>query len=511
VDPAELVVPVRAATAPFDDGGVRREAHGGLAFEGLEDSLVCMLRAVTDRFPDREALVELDGQRLSYRELWDAASRVAGGLAGQGVGRGDRVAIRLPNGVDWCLAFFGSLLAGAVPVPVNTRFREAEAQYVVDDCAAAFVVEPGTPLPDGAPLAVRDLGPDELAALFYTSGTTGFPKGAALSHRNVLSAVEAAQRAMQLPDTGVRTLVPVPLFHVMGALNQLLPTCRRGGTVVIMPTFEVRRWVESMQQERIDVVSAVPAIYRQALQLPEFAALDTTSVGWAVYGGAATPPDQVLRLRAAFPGARLFSGYGVTETSGGITGVPHGDAVERSDSVGMALPSVELAVRGPEAAEGRGELLVRAPQVMTGYWGDPEASAAVLVDGWLRTGDAVHVSPDGFVRIVDRLKDTVIRGGENVYCIEVENVLAGHADVAEVAVVAVPDERLGERVGAVVVALPGVALDPPALLRWAAPQLADFKLPEHVFVSPDPLPRNAAGKVEKARLRAQVQWGERLR
>ncbi|MCU1595077.1 MAG: putative fatty-acid--CoA ligase [Frankiales bacterium] len=486
------------APTPWDDSGILRTANGQ-AFEDLPPSLVSMLRSTVDRVPDREALVELGGDRLTYEQVWDRSARVAGGLRELGVSSGDRVAIRLPNGIDWCLAFFGSLLAGGVPVPVNTRFRTHEVEHVLTDSGSSYVVEPGIALPQGDPYVIDGLGPDDLAALFYTSGTTGFPKGAALSHRNVLSALEAAQRAMLLPDTGVRTLVPVPLFHVMGALNQLLPTVRVGGTTVIMAAFEVDRWVEAMAVERIDVVSAVPAIYWQALQLPAFSKTDTSGVGWAVYGGAATPPAQVLRLREAFPRARLFSGYGMTETSGGITGVPHEHAVERSDGVGLALPTVELALDGPE-------LLVRAPQVMTGYWNNPSATEEVLVDGWLRTGDAAVASADGFVRIVDRIKDTVIRGGENVYCIEVENVLLAHPSVLEVAVLAVPDEALGERVGAVVVG----EVDPLELVRWAAPQLAGFKVPEHVVLRTGPLPRNAAGKVEKAVLRGEVTWGPLL-
>jgi long-chain acyl-CoA synthetase len=492
------------ADPPWDNSGVERAGSGGLRFTGLERSLVQMLRRSTERCPDREALVELDGARLTYAQLWDAAAAVAGGLAASGVSRGDRVAIRLPNGVDWCLAFFGALLAGAIAVPVNTRFRDGEVQHVLDDSGARYVVEPGRPLPHGDPLVIQDLGHDDLAALFYTSGTTGAPKGAALSHGNVLSALEACQRAMLLPADGVRTLVPVPLFHVMGALNQLLPTCRVAGTTVILPGFDVETWVRTMAAESIDVVSAVPAIYWQALQLPEFATTDTTGIGWVVYGGAATPPEQVLRLREAFPAARLFSGYGLTETSGGITGVPHDDAVQRSDSVGVALPTVELALDGPE-------LLVRAPQVMTGYWRNADATAEVLGDGWLRTGDAAAADPDGFVRIVDRIKDTVIRGGENVYCIEVENVLAADPTVGEVAVIAVPDEQLGERVGAVVVAAAGAHVDPLELVRSAATQLAGFKVPDYVHVRSEPLPRNASGKVLKPLVRAEASWGDLLR
>jgi long-chain acyl-CoA synthetase len=321
--PGEIMIPVAASSSPFDDSGLRRGGNGRWEFVDLEDSVVAMLESVSRRFPDREALVELDGPRMTYEELWQRAQSIAGGLRATGLTRGGRVAIVLPNGIDWCLAFFGTLIAGGIAVPVNPKLREHEIDYVLEDCSAEYVVRAGDPLPEGPPLPTDDTRPDEIAALFYTSGTTGSSKGAALSHRNILSAVEAAQRSLQLPDSGVRTLVPVPLFHVMGASNQLLPTLRRGGTAVIMASFEVVRWVEAMTSERIDVVSAVPAIYWQALRLPEFAALDPASVGWVIFGGAATPPAQVAQLRDAFPSARLFSGYGLTETAGGITGVPH--------------------------------------------------------------------------------------------------------------------------------------------------------------------------------------------
>ncbi|MCW2529476.1 MAG: putative fatty-acid--CoA ligase [Pseudonocardiales bacterium] len=510
MQPGDVMVPITAADSPFDDSGLRRSVTGGWEFADLEDSIVVMLASVSRSFPDREALVELDGLRMTYRELWQKAGRVAGGLTGAGLTRGGRVAIVLPNGIDWCLAFFGTLLAGGIAVPVNPKLREHEVTYVLDDCSAEQVIRAGDVLPDGPPVQIDGIDPGDVAALFYTSGTTGSSKGAALSHRNILSAVEAALRSLQLPDSGVRTLVPVPLFHVMGALNQLLPTLRRGGTAVIMASFDVVRWVEAMTSERIDVVSAVPAIYWQALRLPEFAALDPASVGWVIFGGAATPPAQVAQLRDAFPAARLFSGYGLTETAGGITGIPHEAAVERSSTVGVAIPSVEFALLGPDAAAGLGELLVRAPQVMTGYWQRPEATAEVMGDGWLRTGDAVRVSLDGFVQIVDRLKDTIIRGGENVYCVEVESILAGYPAVGEIALIAVPDERLGERIGAVVVPTDAAAggFDTTRFIQWATPLLATYKLPEFVHVRSEPLPRNAAGKVEKTRLRAEINWPE---
>src|SRR3954470_18741800 len=490
----------------FDTSGIERGADGIARYADRPESLVAMLRATADRVPDREAVVELGGPRLTYRELWDGAARVAGGLKADGVGADDRVAIHLSNGANWVVAFWGTQLAGAVVVPVNTRFAENEVQYVLDDSGASYSFVEGEPLPDGEPFVYEDAGPDDLAAIFYTSGTTGFPKGAMLTHANFLSNNETARRVVGLPrDAELRTLVSVPLFHVTGCNSQLLVACELGGTTVIMPAFEVKTFLAAIAAERIDMLTTVPAIYWLAISQPEFADTDVSSVQWASYGGAPIAPDLVRRIMEAFPNARVGNGFGLTECSSIATFLPHEHAESRPETVGFAAPVVDLEISEPDE-EGAGELLIRGPNVCAGYWNKPEQTAETFVDGWLHTGDVARIDADGFVQIVDRKKDMINRGGENVYCVEVENALAAHPSVGEVAVVGVPDEMMGEKVGAVVVPMPGVEFDADALIAHAREELADFKVPQYLALRGEPLPRNPGGKVLKPQLRDGSEW-----
>jgi long-chain acyl-CoA synthetase len=489
----------------FDTSGIERGADGIARYIDRPASLVAMLRATVDRVPDSEAVVELSGPRLTYRELWDRAARVAGGLQANGIGADDRVAIRLGNGADWVLAFWGAQLLGAVVVPVNTRFAEAEVKYVLDDSGASYVFEHDTPLPDGDPFVAEGAQPDDLAANFYTSGTTGFPKGAMLTHANFLANCETGRRVIDLPrETDISTLVSVPLFHVTGCNSQLLIACELGGTTVIMPTFEVKAFLEAIAAERIDMLTTVPAIYWLAISQPEFADTDVSSVRWASYGGAPIAPDLVRRIMEAFPNARVGNGFGLTECSSIATFLPHEYAESRPETVGFAAPVVDLQVADPDE-EGAGELLIRGPNVCAGYWRKPEQTAETFVDGWLHTGDVAKIDDEGFVQIVDRKKDMINRGGENVYSVEVENALAACPGVGEVAVVGVPDTMMGEKVGAVIVPAPGSQFDVDVVIARAREQLADFKVPQFVSVRGEPLPRNPGGKVLKAQLR-EAQW-----
>ena len=502
----------RPRLEPFDMRGVERGADGVLRYTDRPASLVAMLRATVDRRPGDEAVVELDGPRVSYRELWDRSARVAGGLVESGVARGDRVAITLGNGLDWCLAFYGILMAGAVVVPVNTRFAPAEVDYVLTDSGAGFVFRPGEPLPDGEPVVVDDLAPADLAAIFYTSGTTGFPKGAMTSHENFLANTETCKRVMLFgDDQPVRNLVSVPLFHVTGCNSQLLITVEIGGTTVIMPTFDVHRFLQAVEEERIDVLVSVPAIYWLAMNQPEFPDTDVSTVRWVTYGGAPTPPDVVARIKEAFPAARVGNGFGLTETSSVATFLPHEHSGDHADSVGLAAPVVELDIAEPDPASGVGELLIRAQNVVSGYWNKPEATEATFVEHWLHTGDLADIDDDGFVRIVDRMKDMVNRGGENVYCVEVENAIAACPGVFEVAVMGVPDTMMGEKVGAIIVPHPATGVDVDEVLAMTATRIADFKVPQYVVVRTEPLPRNPGGKILKPQLRKEVDWGTPVR
>ncbi len=492
----------------FDEAGVERDAAGVKHYTGLPESVVAMLRASVDRDPDGEAVVEVDGPRLTFRQLWDGAARVAGGLREAGVGRGDRVAIRLGNGVDWVLGFLGTLLAGGVAVPVNTRLTDAEAQYVVDDSGARVVLVPGTPLPDGAPYAEESLARSDLAAIFYTSGTTGFPKGAMTSHENFLTNSETARRVVGLGrhDPSLRNLISVPLFHVTGCNSQLLPTLEGGAAAVVMPAFDVGRFLRVIPEERIAIVTSVPAVFWLALNQPAFADVDVRGVRFATYGGAPIAPELVTRIKEAFPSARVGNGFGLSETSSISTFLPHEYAGTHADSVGFPAPVVDLRLDGVDPETGVGELFIRGANVVQGYWNKPEATAQAFTDGWLHSGDLARIDDDGFTYVVDRAKDMINRGGENVYCVEVENALAAGPGVFEVAVVGVPDPVMGEKVGAVVVPLPGTELDVEAFMAHARAHLADFKVPQFVSVRSAVLPRNPGGKVLKPVLRAESEW-----
>ena len=321
---------------PFDYSGIVRDAAGVAQYTGRPDSLVAMLRTTVDASPEHEAIVELGGERVNYRELWDRSARVAGGLKALGINRGDRVAIRLGNGLDWCLAFFGAQLAGAIAVPVNTRFSEAEVEYVVTDSGSSFVFMPGEPLPDGEPFAAEGLQQPDVAAIFYTSGTTGFPKGAMTTHGNFLSNTESCRRVVKLPTDGsIRNLVSVPLFHVTGCNSQLLPTVENGDAIVIMRAFEVQAFLNAIRDERINLLTSVPAVYWLAINQANFAEFDTSAIGWLTYGGAPIAPELVARIMEAFPNARVGNGFGLTETSSVSTFLPHEYAHSRPESVGF--------------------------------------------------------------------------------------------------------------------------------------------------------------------------------
>ena len=503
-------MPRLAVPGPAPDAvGVLRTS-AGMRFTGIASGLVPGVSETVLRAPDAEAIVDLaTGTRLTYRQLWDAAARVAGGLAAAGVRPGQRVAVRLPNGAAWCTAMLGALLAGAVPVPVNPRLTRPELAFILDDARPAHLVDRPAALPDGPPLVRPADDPEATAALFYTSRTTGRPMGVMLWHRALLSAAEQCRRFLRLePTETTRSVIAAPLFHVLVFGLQWLPVLLSGGTVVITTRFETGPWLRAIRDERVDVLHGVPAMYWQALRHPDFTDLDVSRVRLVVYGAAPIPASQVAELLAAFPAARIAPGYGMTEAPA-VAGLDHAEVLTHADSVGVAATATELRLDGPDAVAGIGQLLVRGPQVMSGYWRRPEASVAALEGGWLHTGDVARVDGHGRVHLLDRIRDMIKRGGENVYSIEVERVLAGFPGVGEVAVIGVPDDTLGQRVAAAVVARPGAVLDAATLLAFARDQLAEFKIPQFVAIVAGPLPRNAVGMVDKARLRTATDWGPR--
>jgi long-chain acyl-CoA synthetase len=509
-----LPEPLPRGRNPFDESGVERDEDGVARYVGLPDSLVAMLEASVERDPAATAVLEVGGESLSYGELWERAARVAGALRRDGVHRGDRVAIRLANGIDWVLAFFGTQMLGGVVVPVNTRFTDEEVAYVVQDSGAKFTFEPGQTLIGAQAVEPERLSPDDLAAIFYTSGTTGFPKGAMTSHRNFMTNSENALRANPIDRSEgpeISTLVSVPLFHVTGCNSQLIPLLQLGGRVEILSgPLDFDGFFTAVGEHGVNQLVSVPAIYHAVLNNPRFAELDVSHVRWISYGGAPISESLVHAIKQAFPNARVGNGFGLTETSSLTSFLPDEEAEQHADSVGFAMPVVDLAVDEPDGETGVGELLVRGPNVVEGYWNKPEASAETFVEGWLHTGDLARVDADGLLYIVDRKKDMINRGGENVYSIEVENALAGAPGVGEAAVVAVPDEMMGEKVGAVIVPAGG-ELDVPAVIEYCREHLADFKVPQYLATRSEPLPRNPGGKLLKKQLREETEWGAPLR
>ncbi|OBA82683.1 acyl-CoA dehydrogenase [Mycobacterium sp. 1164966.3] len=500
---------------PFPVTGVSRDADGIPRYDVVPATLLDMLAEQVDHRPDDEAVVELGAGRLTYRQLWDRASRVAGGLRANDLKPGDRVAVRYPAGLDWVLAFWGTVMAGGIAVAVNTRSAQPEVDFVLSDAGAQVDLAADSPLPDGQPYMTENLTRTDIAALFYTSGTTGHPKGVPTTHEAFVTNTENAVRCLRQPrDIGeaLRTLISVPLFHVTGCNSQLLAAARLGGAAVIMPTLNLDELISTLSAERISLMVTVPAIYSLLLRHKDFAAADVSGVRWVGYGGAPIAPSLVRSVKDGFPYATVFNGYGMTETASLMTALPDEDAVEHADSVGYAVPSVDLGVIPLDDGSGElvGELVTRGANVTTGYWNRPEATSATIVDGWLHTGDVVRVDDAGRVHIVDRLKDIINRGGENVSSVEVEAVLLAAPNVADACVLAVPDEVMGEKVGAVLFGGTD-PIDVPAVIEHCRGQLADFKVPQYVTVVDGALPRNAGGKLLKGKLREQVQWGKPLR
>lgn len=518
------------------------------------------------------------------RTTFDSHYRIAAALAQTlrvrfGVDKGDRVAIVMRNLPEWAMAFWGTAAAGAISVPLNAWWTGPELHYGLHDSGSSVVFVdserfsrirphleelPGleavvvasedrgdppelpasTKIPiiafsellEGALASASepampdvDIDPEDDATIFYTSGTTGRPKGAVGTHRNIctnlMSLFFIASRAGLrgtggAPDPASKLqnsyLLSVPLFHATGCHAILVANTAAGGKLVMMHHFDPERALELIEREQVTTFGGVPAMVMQVLDSPEFERRDTSSVTSIAYGGAPAPPDLVRRIREHFPGGAPSNGYGLTETSSVTTMNSGDDYVRKPDSVGPPVPVCEVAVvpdgatcsepdaslpRGPEML---GELWVKGPNVVRGYWGKPEETAATFTSGWLHTGDIARIDEEGFVYIVDRAKDMVIRGGENVYSVEVEAALFEHPAVADCAVIGVPHPVLGEEVGAVVVLRPGTSVDAEALARHVRERMAAFNVPTHIWFRSEPLPRNPQGKVLKRQLRDEM-------
>ncbi len=528
---------------------------------------------------DRDFLV-YGSQRYTYADAHAAVRVLAHWLRdAHGVGRGDRVAVAMRNYPEWVLGYWATISVGAALVGMNAWWTGPEMAFALGDSAPKVLIVDGERLDrvlgqlDGlsdpptvlatrlesqhdrtelaergvqfwddviTPAALGDppaelpdaeiVGHDD-ACIFYTSGTTGSPKGAVLTHQgsvhnllniafvNACGDMARAQRqaadphrSTQEPDDPPEqavALLPVPLFHVTGCNCVMHPVTAAGGRLVLMHRWDPTEALRLIEAEKVSVFTGVPTMSRELLAHPDWAATDTSSLASMGGGGAAVQPDLVLSINDNLASGRPSTGYGLTETTGIATAINSEYYVARPGSVGPVVPCMEAKLVDPDTKadlglDATGELAVRGPNVIKGYLNQPEATAQTIIDGWLHTGDIARIDSDGWVHIVDRAKDVVIRGGENVHCGEVENAIYEHGAVAEAAVFGVPDERLGEAVAVALVLHPDAQLSSEGLGEFLEGRIARFKHPSHVWLREEPLPRNANGKFVKRMLRDEL-------
>ena len=554
----------------------------GMPFE-MEDVMVrgIKLRAYKNAPPNLRAVFEAgrawgtrdflvyEGERLNFEDHYRAVVTLGRELANKyGVKKGDRVTIAMRNYPEWSIAFWAAAALGAIVVPLNAWGTGPELEYGILDSGTKVVIVDGerldrlkphmkdlkasgvtgvivarpggVPLDDAVdmetiigkpgtyanlsdePLPDPHLDPEDDATIFYTSGTTGKPKGALGTQRNMLtnliSTGYATARAMlrrgepiPAPDPNApqrSMLISVPFFHATGCHSILVPIYAGGGKLVIMHKWNPERALQLIEEERIQAFGGVPAMAWQVLESPDFAKYDTSSVEGISYGGAPSAPDLVQRIKQQFPKVQPGNGYGLTETSSITTQNTAEDYQNRPESAGPCVPVCDMKVvdeTGKELPPGSiGELWIKGPNVVKGYWNKPEATEASFSDGWLHSGDLVRIDEEGFVFILDRAKDMLIRGGENIYCVEVEGALYSHPAVMDAAVVAIPHKVLGEEVGAVVQLAPGKTVSEEELKAHVAKLLANFKVPIKIEMRNEPLPRNANGKILKGELREDM-------
>ena len=509
-------------------------------------------------FGERVFLVHED-ERITFEAFARASIHFAHDLIARGIRKGDRVAIVMRNLPEWPVAFFGTLLAGGVATPLNGLWTSSELTYGLKDSGARIAVldaeryERIAPIAGECPelreiivardpasgtinfesivgtpdrwssLAARDMpdiaiDTDDICSILYTSGTTGNPKGAMQTHRNSVCAILAAQFAgarnfirrgepLPTPDPAIQrsALISVPFFHTTGCHAILCPSLFVGAKLVMMRRFEPVAAMRLIERERITSAGGVPTIAWQIVEHPQRGDFDLSSLESISYGGAPASSDLVRRLRDVFPKSAPGIGWGMTETTSTFTQHSAEDYEHRPESAGPAIAVCDMKVvddSGQALATGSvGELWVKGPNVVRGYWNKPDANAQTFSEGWLKTGDLARIDDEGFLFIVDRKKDMLIRGGENIYCIEVENVLYDHPAVMDAALIGLPHKTLGEEPAAVVMVKPDMQIDEAELRAFLAARLASFKVPVRFAIIADPLPRNANGKIMKPALR----------
>ncbi len=531
---------------------MRLESHFGdrvvRCFVDRPRSVHALLANAAARHPQREALV-CGPERFTWQQLHDVSSRLAAGLAARGVGAGDRVAMLIGNRNEFVATLFAIAHLGAIAVPISIREQTPGLRYMLNDCAAVVVVheadladrlpssadlpslrtrvsigacqgsegfssllahpQPGASIPAPAPVKEEDV-----AVIMYTSGTTGNPKGATLTHLGIVHSSMHYQIGMGLTENDA-SIAAVPLSHVTGLVALVATMARCAGKLVIMPAFKASDFLLLAARERMTSTLMVPAMYNLCLLQADFDTHDLAAWRVGAYGGAPMPVATIASLARTLPRLTLMNCYGSTETTSPATLMPQGETAAHSDTVGRTLGCADIAVfddAGCEVKHGAmGEIWIKGPMVVKGYWGNPAATAANFTGGFWHSGDLGTIDADGYVKVLDRMKDMINRGGYKIYTIEVENVLYAHPSVLECAVVAKPCPVLGERVHAFVTLRDGAALDQSTdaalkdtLREFCVTRLSDYKVPESFTLSEVPLPRNANGKLVKRALRDQA-------
>lgn len=511
-------------------------------------------------FGDREFVVYED-ERVTYAAWHRAVATLAHALQARGVKKGDRVALAMRNLPEWPVAFFAAAVAGAIVVPLNAWWTGEELAFGLADSGAAVLIcdaerwdrispykaempalahvmvaragaaamaEPAITLESivGSPKNYADLAdlplpdvaiaPDDAATIFYTSGTTGKPKGALGSHRNLLTngfssaysgAATMLRRGDPLPEPTIRaSLLVIPMFHVTACSASMIPTIQAGHKIVFLHKWDTVKAFEIIEREKINATGGVPFIAWQLIEHPDREKYDLSSIDAISYGGAPSAPELVSKIYEIF-GAFPGNGWGMTETMATVTSHVAEDYLNRPDSCGPAVAVSDVKIMSEDGSTELpvgevGELWARGPQIVKGYWNRPDATAETFVDGWVRTGDLARVDDEGFCFIVDRAKDMIIRGGENIYSSEVENILYEHPAVTDAALVGIPHQTLGEEPAAVVHLAPGMTASEDELREYVSARLAKFKVPVKIIFTQDTLPRNANGKILKRDLKA---------
>lgn len=511
--------------------------------------LFAMAAARTDDY------IVFEDERWPMPDVLAQAGQIGHALVHElGVAKGDRVGIAMRNYPEWITSFVAITSIGAIAVPLNAWWVADEIEYAAHDAGCSVIIcdeerlarirsvgaldatlvtvrsgdhDGATRLDDllvdGATMPEVDIDPDDDITILYTSGTTGFPKGAVSTHRAVLSALMAfaARSAVTAARGGPApiesdgppgcVMLCVPLFHVTGLVPVMLASFVSGSKLVMTYKWDPDRALELIEQEQVTLFVGVPTMSWDLLEAPTFHERDTSSLRSVGGGGAPMPAELMRRIDENFPKGRPSLGYGMTETNAYGPQITGDDFLARPSSTGRAVPVMEVKIADPDGNPlppgETGEIWFRGPNLIRGYWNKPEATAETIVDGWLRSGDIGRVDDEGWVYVSDRAKDMVLRGGENVYCAQVETAIYEHPAVYEAAVYGVPHERLGEEVACHVMVKPGESLDAGELQRFLGERLAKFEVPTRITIVDQQLPRNASGKILKRDLRDQVVAG----